>query len=74
MDNLHSFSLAPLTVLPLTPPEVIDAAATGGYDCAGLRLLPAAPGGTAHRLMDDPAQLKETLARSAATGVRIFDL
>lgn len=68
------FSLAHLTVLSLPPPEVIAVAARLGYRHAGLRLLPASPGGPAYRLMDDPAMLREPLARMADTGVTVFDL
>lgn len=68
------YSLAHLTVLALTPPEVISVAAQAGYDFAGLRLLPAAPGGPAYNLMDDAAMLRETLARIQDTGVGVFDL
>jgi sugar phosphate isomerase/epimerase len=67
-------SLSHLTVLALTPPEVVTVAAKAGYDCAGLRLLPAAPNTRAYPLMEDAAMLRETLARIADTGVGIFDL
>jgi sugar phosphate isomerase/epimerase len=49
-------------------------AAQVGYQFLGVRLLPAAPGGMAFPLMDDPGMLRETLARIEATGVGIFDL
>ncbi|MCH4270936.1 sugar phosphate isomerase/epimerase family protein [Kerstersia gyiorum] len=68
------YSLAHLTVLAQTPPEVISVAARAGYDFAGLRLLPAAPGGPAYNLMEDAAMLRETLARMEDTGVGVFDL
>ena len=68
------FSLAQLTVLNLTPPEIVSTAARTGYDACGVRLLPAAPGGQAYRLMDDPAMLRETLARMRDTGITVFDL
>lgn len=70
----RAFSLAHLTVLELPPPEVVAVAARAGYRYAGTRLLPAAPGGGAYPLMDDAAMLRETLARIADTGVRVFDL
>lgn len=34
------FSLAALTVLELSPPEMIAVAAKAGYDAVGLRLIP----------------------------------
>jgi sugar phosphate isomerase/epimerase len=70
----QAFSLAHLTVLGEAPPAVVEIAAATGYDFAGLRLLPAAPGGPAYPLMSDAAMLAETLARMADTGIGIFDL
>ncbi len=68
------FSLAHLTVLDLPPPEVISVAAATGCAQAGLRLIPVAPGAAAYPLMDDPAAMRETLARMAGTGVTVADL
>ena len=68
------FSLAHLTVLSLVPAEVVSVAARAGYAFAGLRLLPATPGGVAYPLMDEPAMLRETLARPRDTGVGVFDV
>lgn len=70
----RSYSLAHLTVMELAPPAMIRAAALAGYQGCGLRLLPFAPGGTAYRLMDDPALLGETLACMQDTGLRIPDI
>ena len=74
MAALPPFSLAHLTVLELTPPEVVSLAAKLGYQYAGLRLLPTNPGTQAYPLMDEPHLLRETLGRIADTGVTIFDL
>ena len=71
---MPKFSLAALTVLELAPPELVEVAASCGYDHVGMRLLPAVPGGLAYPLMDDKAGLKETLARLDATGVTVADL
>ena len=68
------FSLAHLTLLALPPPDLIAVAAGAGYGAVGLRLLPSVPGGVAWPLMDNPALLRETLARSQASGVAVFDL
>jgi hypothetical protein len=35
------FSLAALTVLGLSPPDMVSAAAAAGYQHVGLRLIPA---------------------------------
>jgi len=68
------FSLSYLSCLDQPPPRAIAVAAEAGYSHVGLRLLPAAPGGVAHRLMDDPAGLADTLAALCDTGIRVFDL
>jgi sugar phosphate isomerase/epimerase len=71
---MPSFSLAALTALDLPPPKLIDVAHACGYEQVGLRLLAATPGGTAYPLMDDRAQMRETRARLAATGIKAADL
>lgn len=70
----RSYSLAHLTVLELAPPAMLKAAAQAGYQGCGLRLLPFAPGGTAYRLMDDAAQMRETLAVMRDTGLVVPDI
>lgn len=67
-------SLAYLTYAPLPAPEAISLAATLGYDAVGLRILPVTPGGAFDRLIEDPALLRETLARMADTGMTVFDV
>jgi hypothetical protein len=37
----HPIGLAALTVLELAPPDRVSCAADAGFDCVGLRLLPA---------------------------------
>jgi sugar phosphate isomerase/epimerase len=69
-----AFSLAHLTVLELSPPDVVTTAAGAGYQYAGVRLLPSSPGGPAYDLMHDAAMLRETLVRIRDTGVGVFDL
>ena len=71
---MPSFSLAALTALELSPPRLVEVAATCGFEQVGFRLLAATPGGTCYPLMNDPGQLKETKSRLAATGVRVADL
>lgn len=68
------FSLAQLTTLSLAPPEMVSLSHRTGYDYTGVRLLPAAPGGAAYPLMNDPVMLRETIACMEDTGTRIFDL
>ncbi len=70
----RTLSLAHLTALDVAPADLVRLAAEVGFAAVGLRLLPAAPGGIAHRLMDDPRGLRDTEAAIAATGVGVFDL
>ncbi len=71
---MPSFSLAALTALELSPPELVDVAFACGFEAVGFRLLAATPGGTSYPLMDDPGRLRETKSRLDATGVRLADL
>lgn len=68
------YSLSFLTCLDAPPPEAVRTASAVGYECIGLRLLPAAPGGIAFPLMDDPVLMRETLAALRDTGVEVFDV
>lgn len=70
----RTYSLAQLMALPYSPPEMIQLAADTGCAAAGVRLLPASPGGVHYPLMDNPAMLAETLARMQNTGVQVLDL
>jgi sugar phosphate isomerase/epimerase len=68
------YSLAYLTAAPLSPPEAISMAAELGYHHVGVRLLPAMAGGDFSPLIENPALLRETMARVADTGVSVFDV
>ena len=70
----REFSLSFLTCLDAPPPAAIRTAAETGYDGVGLRLLPAAPGGFATPLVDDPVLLAETLAALRDSGIGVFDI
>ena len=72
MTRIHT--IGPLTALAVPPPELLRLSAQAGADGVGIRLLPAAPGGIAWRLQDDPALLRETLAVKADTGMCILDI
>lgn len=74
MPPVPPLALAALTASELAPPEMIEVAARTGYSRVGLRVVPVAPGSWAYPLMDDPAMLRETLARIAGTGVGVGDL
>ena len=70
----HDYSLAHLTVLSLTPPEVVDVAARAGYPYVGLRLTRVTPAEPLYDLAHDRALMSETKARLAATGVKVLDV
>ena len=68
------FSLAHLTALDLTPPELIMAASFAEYQFVGLRLVAVTPGGAAWPLWQDKSMMAGTKARIADTGVRVLDV
>lgn len=67
------FSLATLTVLELSPPDMVEVAARAGYSHVGLRLIPATADEQHFPLVADRALLNQTLARLRDTGVRVLD-
>lgn len=69
-----SFSLAHLTVLSLTPPEMIEVAARTGYQTVGLRLLRVTDTTHGYPLMDDKPMMRATKAAMAATGIGVLDI
>ncbi|MEU8609530.1 TIM barrel protein [Actinoplanes sp. NPDC048791] len=70
----HDFSLAHLTALSLSPPELVDAAAEAGYRYVGLRLTRVTPQEPHYPLATDPALLRTTKLRLAATGIEVLDI
>jgi len=67
-------SLAHLTVLDTTPPELVDVAAAAGFRTIGIRLT-ATPsvGIPPYDILSDGPLLRETLRRLADTGVSVLD-
>lgn len=74
MSNPRLLSMAQLVSVTSDPPHLLQLAARTGCAGAGLRLLPSAPGGVHHPLMDRPELLRETRAVMRDTGMRVFDL
>lgn len=68
------FSLAHLTVLGLSPPEMIRVAARTGYDMVGLRLIRVTDSTPGYPLMDDPEMLRETKAALAEAAITVNDI
>ena len=67
-------SLAALTVLELTPPEMVSCAAEAGFSHVGIRLLPAMPAEPQYDLVGDTPLLREVARRLADTGVKVLDV
>lgn len=66
-------SLAALTVLELTPPQMVTCAADAGFSHVGIRLLPATAAEPRHDIVGDTPLLREVEARLADTGVKVLD-
>ncbi|MGA7814341.1 sugar phosphate isomerase/epimerase family protein [Caballeronia sp.] len=71
--NRRPLSLAALTVIELTPPQMVQCAADAGYDFVGLRLLPATDQEVRYDFIGDTPLKRETLARLKDTGVGVLD-
>lgn len=68
-------SLAALTVLELSPPEMVSCAAEAGYSHLGLRLLPVLPQeDVAHPIIGDTPMAREVRTRLADTGMKVLDV
>lgn len=67
-------SLAALTVLELSPPQMVEVAARAGYSHVGLRLLPATPEEQHFPLLADAGLRRQTLQRLRDTGIGVLDV
>ena len=70
----HDYSLAHLTVLSLSPPQLVDVAARTGYRYASLRMTRVTTAEPLYDLARDHALKKETKARLDDTGVDVLDV
>ncbi|WP_109209554.1 MULTISPECIES: TIM barrel protein [Microbacterium] len=70
----HDYSLAHLTALSLSPPELVDAAAAAGYRYVGLRMTKVTAQEPHYPLSYDPALMRATKTHLAATGVEVLDI
>lgn len=70
----RSISLAHLTFLHLSPPELIHLAAKAGFDAVGLRLIAVNDTTPGYPLMDDPRMMADTLGALRDTGIRVNDI
>src|SRR4029079_14983429 len=68
----HYYSLSHLTVLSLTPPQVVDVAASAGYRYVGLRITRVTPQEVLYDHARDRALMRETKASLASTGLSVL--
>lgn len=71
---MRPLSLSALTILELSPPDMVSCAAAAGYSHVGIRLVPATPEEPEYPVIGDTPMVREVLARMANTGVRVFDI
>ena len=74
VDQRHDYSLAHLTALSLSPPELVDAAAAAGYRYVGLRMTRVTMEEPHYPLTYDPALMRATKTHLAATGIEVLDI
>lgn len=67
-------SLAHLTVIDAGPVELIRAAAAGGFDHVGLRIVAPTASDRIVPVIGDAAMIRAVLAEMAATGVGVLDV
>lgn len=70
----RQISLAHLTAIQLSPPELIRVASRTGFDAVGLRLVAVVPGSPSYPLMDDAPTMRATKAAMAETGLAVADI
>ncbi|MEO8676921.1 MAG: sugar phosphate isomerase/epimerase family protein [Casimicrobiaceae bacterium] len=70
----REYSLAHLTVLSLTPPQLVDVAARAGYDGVGVRMTRVTADEVLYDIARDRVMMRETKARLAATGIVVHDV
>jgi sugar phosphate isomerase/epimerase len=70
----YQFSLAHLTVVGCSPPEVTYIAARAGYDFVSFRLIPMGVPGETPYLPSDTDLIRATKTALRQTGVRVLDL
>lgn len=66
--------LAALTVLELAPPDMVSCARDAGFDCLGLRLVPATAEEVQHAMVGDTPLVRETERRLRDTGLPVLDI
>jgi sugar phosphate isomerase/epimerase len=70
----HPLCLAHLSMIELTPPELVEAAADAGFEHVSMRLAPASAGESQHLMIGGTPMMRETLARMRDRGVSVHDV
>jgi sugar phosphate isomerase/epimerase len=70
----RGIGLAALTVLELSPPEMVTCARDAGFDFVGLRLIPATADEVRHAIVGDTPLLRETERRLRDTALPVLDV
>lgn len=70
----YEFSLAHLTVLECSPPEMVSIAAKAGYSFVSLRLTAVTDNECSYPLMHDSCMMRETKDRLNSTGLKVLDI
>ncbi len=73
-DRRRPIAMAPLTVLELSPPELVACAAEAGYDGVGLRLIRATEDEPVRPTVGLTPMIRETRARLDDTGLFVLDI
>lgn len=71
---IRPLSIAHLTLLELSPPELIRVASQAGFSSVGLRLIAVTDTSPCYDLMNDPTMMRETLLAMSETGVTVNDI
>lgn len=74
VGQVRPISLAPLTVLELSPPELVTCAAEAGYDGVGLRLLRATDEEPVRPTIGQTPMIRETRRRLDDSGLFLLDI
>jgi sugar phosphate isomerase/epimerase len=72
--SLSRLSLPHLTMLDASPPEVVRAASTAGFDGVCLRIFPTMVGERQHPLIGDTPMMRETAGLLSDTGLKVIDI
>ena len=71
---MRRLSLAHMTVMDADPLQLLEAAAAGGFDAVGLRVVPPLPGDRIIEVIGDLPLRRQIKERLEATGLTILDI